>query len=76
MKLDEDKQCMTQLKMRSASAFLTNIVEYGYHSWTFKINKCDRGRGSGWSAMIGFWKIDSEIMVKHLIFITVNTKLL
>ena len=51
----EYNQCMTQLEMRSASAFLSNIVEYGYHSWTFKINKCDRGRGSGWSAMIGLW---------------------
>ena len=53
MKLDQDKQCMTQVKRSSASALLSNIVEYGYHSWKFKINQCARGKGEGWSSMIG-----------------------
>ena len=61
MELDEDKQCMKQIKATSASAFLSNIVEYGYHSWRFGIVKCGRGRRKdGWSAMIGLWKVDEE----------------
>ena len=62
MKLNEETQCIVQMKTGSNSAFLSNIFESGSYYWRFKINECESGRDKDpwWSQSIGIWQVKSD----------------